>query len=241
MKTQFNRFIAPTRPQKISESKEEICVVLLSGAIPYGMKSYGTKSLLNTIGGTTLIEHQIKTIKNVYPNSEIITVIGYEADKIIKKKLSCRLIENQLFEDTGETEQLRLAINSSYKKNFLVINGDVYFNELSISNDLSQNFLLTSDKDKNKSEIGATIVDSHVTYLDYTMKNNKWCNICFFNEKCYSNLYAYLFNRDNNRQYIFNLINHLMFKDIAFKNYSNEQSKAVKIDKSEDIQELLKK
>ncbi len=236
-----NRFIAPTRLPKVKQSKEDISILLISGSIPYGMKAYGPKPLLNVIGGLTLLEKQIQVINNVFPNSEITVILGYEADKIIKKKYNIRIIENQLYETTGESEQVRLGLNSLLTKDVLIINGDLIFNEHAISFEKEKNSILISNKEKNKSEIGATLVDNKVTFLSYTLEEYKWANIFYVSSKNYQDLYNIVNNRDNNKMYCFEIINLLLKKDIEFQSYGeNKDVKAVKIDTSSDIQELLK-
>lgn len=241
MNKQFNRFIAPTRPDKVYDSSD-LTIIILSAAIPYGMKTYGPKSLLPVIGGSHLLKKQLDTVRHIYPKATIITVVGYEADKIIKTKPECLLVENQLYEDTGEIEQLRLALNLVKSKNVLIINGDSYFNEYAINFDVTKNisYLLVSNQSKNKSEIGVSLVNNKATQLVFSKTDYKWCNICFISNKIYNKMYSYVNNRENNRQYLFQMINHLLDKDVELEPYINDKAKSIKIDKSEDIRELLK-
>ena len=59
---------------------------------------------------------------------EIITVVGCNATKVIKKvRGNVRIVENQIYATTNTSESMRLAFNNSLKNNFLFMHGDLYF------------------------------------------------------------------------------------------------------------------
>ena len=59
-------------------------VAILSAGISSRMKTHEPRSLLK-IGDKSLIEHQCEIIKSIFYENEIILVIGYKSEKIIKK------------------------------------------------------------------------------------------------------------------------------------------------------------
>lgn len=235
-----NRFIAPTRPNKNLDNDDDLAVILLGSGIPYGMKTYGPKQLLPTKFGCTLLEHQLNIISSLYKNSEIITVLGYEIDKIIKKKPKTRIIENQLYETTADAEQLRLAMNSTEKRNLLIISGDLFFNDEALLFNRKRSCILSSNTPRNKNEIGVSIDGEKVLYLSYEIKDLKWDNIVFIHERNYNHLYNVTHNRENSVMYLSEILNEMLAKDITIKNVVNNYSIAHKIDTSSDIEVLLK-
>lgn len=235
-----NRFIAPTRPSKNIENDDDLAIILLCSGVPYGMKTYGPKQLLPTKFGCTLIEHQINVISSLYKNSELIVVLGYEADKIIKRRPKARIIENQLFETTADAEQLRLAMNSTNKRNLLIISGDLFFNEDALHFNRKKTCVLSSEKTRNKNEIGASVNGENLLFLSYEIRDIKWDNIIFIHERNYSHLYNITHNRENSVLYLSEIINEMLKKDIQIQNITNKYSIAHKIDTSNDIGVLIK-
>lgn len=235
-----NRFIAPTRPNKNLDNDDDLAIIILGSGVPYGMKTYGPKQLLPTKFGCCLIEHQINVISSLYKNSEIIAVLGYEIDKILKKKPKARIIENQLFESTADAEQLRLAINSTDKKNLLIISGDIIFNDESLAFDRKKSCILSSYNQRNKNEIGVSVDGDKVLWLSYEIKDLKWDNIAFIHERNYAQLYSITHNRDNCVLYFSEIINEMLEKGISIQNVTNEFSFTHKIDTSGDIEVLIR-
>jgi bifunctional N-acetylglucosamine-1-phosphate-uridyltransferase/glucosamine-1-phosphate-acetyltransferase GlmU-like protein len=235
-----NKFIVPTRPTKKLDNDDDLAIILLSSGVPYGMKTYGPKQLLPTKFGLTFIEHQLSIIKALYKNSEIIVVLGYEIDRILKKKPQARIIENQLFETTADAEQLRLAMNSTNKKNLLIISGDVFFNDEALSFNRKKTCILCSEEEKSKNEIGVSTDSDKVLYLSYDIKDLKWNNIIFVHERNYSSLYSITHNRENSVMYMPEIINCMLEKDVDIQKIANEYSFAQKIDTSIDIGILTK-
>ena len=115
--------------QEIKKKDTFMPVAILSAGISSRMKTHEPRSLLK-IGDKSLIEHQCEIIKSIFYENEIILVIGYKSEKIIKKigESKIRIIENQLFEETNSGESLRLAVMNNVHNRILLIHGDLYFN-----------------------------------------------------------------------------------------------------------------
>jgi len=101
---------------KSSNNKNDMAIIILSAGIGARIKSNEPRSLIK-IGNKTLVEHQIDTINNTIDNQEIIGVFGYAIEKIIKKIAGkLRVVENQVYQETNNSESLRLAVNNTSKK-----------------------------------------------------------------------------------------------------------------------------
>src|SRR5690349_6587380 len=96
--------------RKKSDGYADITAII-TGALPgYRIKSLGPRPLLK-VGEDTILDTIISNLNKSIPDCDIILTIGYQADKVIKSVQNIRLVENQLFESTNESEELRLAFN----------------------------------------------------------------------------------------------------------------------------------
>ena len=79
-----NRFITSTKAGAGTSQDNNLTVIIPAAGIGHRMKSYGPKCLLPFNQQDTIITKTISNLQKIYPFSEIITVVGFEADKIIK-------------------------------------------------------------------------------------------------------------------------------------------------------------
>ena len=131
----YNRYTTAVkkRPSTTIENND-LSVIIPAAGTGHRMKSYGPKCLLPISTTQTIIENIIKNVKKGYPNSEITTVVGFEADRVIKTiPKGVRIIENQFYSETNVVESLRLALNSITNTRVLIIYGDLIFNTKSKS------------------------------------------------------------------------------------------------------------
>ena len=175
------RFIAPIK----SRNGKSTTAVILSAGVGYRMKSYGPKCLLKAGSGKTILEHQIETINFCLPKSDIIVVLGFECDKVIKiLDERSRVVENQLYEETNTAESLRLALNNGVRDSVLIMHGDLNFNkETLLQCDFRKSFVVVDSKRQFKEgEIGVTINNKEVMRFGYGL-NTKWGQIVFLKGK----------------------------------------------------------
>lgn len=234
----ISRNIAPVHPAGTKYSDINVSVLILAGAIGYRMKSYGPKSML-TIGEKTVLDYQVESIKRVYPKSEIVIVIGFGAEKIVKNKPNgVRLVENQLYENTGELTQLRLGLNNITENNIIIINGDILFNDKAISIVSSKSSLLIDQQNKlPESEIGAVVSENMVTNLSHGLDKN-WCNICFVTGKELQHLRRFVNNRDKEKLFFFEAINYLIERNGKFSALSPDKMSVYRINSIEDMSRI---
>lgn len=213
-----NSFIVPVRRPKEKESKQakfgDITFVLLSGSVPYGMKSFGPHPLFK-LENSTLLDIQIDIINKTFVNCEIILVTGYLADKVIKKRPdNVRIIENQLYETTNECEQMRLAINNTNNENIIFISGNMLFNEKTLSViDRNKSCLVYETSNQiSREEIGLSVTNNIVTSMSYAIDENKWCNIAYFNNKILEKIKYLTSEKRNRKMFMFEIIDSILDK-----------------------------
>ena len=210
-----------------------ISVVILSAGVGTRIKSAEPRSLLK-LGKKTLLEHQIEAIKRTFKECEIIGVFGTGIDKIIKKSnKNIRIVENQLFQETNNSESLRLGINNTYKDNVLFIHGDIYFTDkIFNSANFKKSFIVTDiNHDISEKEVGVTIEKNKATILSYGLKK-KWCQICFLTGKelkLMKNILLKMNKRDK-KMLSFELINKIIESGGSFEIHEEKNAHVVEID-----------
>jgi bifunctional N-acetylglucosamine-1-phosphate-uridyltransferase/glucosamine-1-phosphate-acetyltransferase GlmU-like protein len=230
--------IAPTRPNNVS--KDSLTIIILAANIGYGMKSYGPKSLLCINNKETLLEYQINIIKTVFPNADIILVVGFCADKIIRKcPKGVRIVENQLFETSSEVEQIRLALNCTLTERILIIKDDIVFNNetfFEITKDKSC-IIYESKSQIDSSNVGVTIANNCAQIFSYDIPT-KWCHIAYLTNKEFKMLKNLCNNRERSRMYLFEVLNIILNKVGQIKAMEPKNMEIVKIDTSRNLAQL---
>jgi choline kinase len=230
--------VAPTRRNKVD--RNDITVIIMAANIGYGMKSYGPKSLLNINPTETLIEYQLNMIQTSFPNADIILVVGFAADRLIKRcPPGVRIIENQLYETTNEVEQVRLALNCSLTDNVLIIKDDIIFNDdtfYAISK--NQSCLIYDSKDQiDGGNIGVTVINGFATTFSYDM-TNKWCHIVYLTEKDMKILRTICSKRDRARMYLHEGLDLMLQRVGKIQAIEPKSMEIVKIDTSKHLLQL---
>ena len=227
----MNRFTRKIK-QKPSEPVE---VIILGAGIGARIKSYEPRSLIK-IKNKVLIDHQIELINKCIPKSSITLVVGYEANKVIKRVYGkAKIVENQIYNNSNNGESLRLAINNSCMQQAIVMHGDLYF-ENSIFNyfDFRQSFILTSPLFNSK-EVGVTTVDNYATIFSYSLPV-KWAQIVFLANKELDILRKiYLKDEDMKYNLTFEMLNKIIENGGQFKVIDIKESYIKEIDTIKDI------
>jgi len=213
-------------------------VIILSAGVGNRIKSNEPRSLLK-IGNKTLIEHQIDTINSCISNCEIIGVFGYSIEKIVKKVAEkLRIVENQMYETTNNSESLRLAVNNTNRKSVLFVHGDLYFNEDTLKNvNFKKSFLLVDTKEMMKQkEIGVTIQNKKATILSYNLPT-KWCQVAFFTGKELKMLKSTLNKLRGSQKKLlsFEIINKLISMGANFQCHEPDKMSILEIDCIKDL------
>jgi len=243
MQINSSRFIVPTRPNK-KKLKSDITTIILSGSLGYRSKSYGSKLMLKAENGKTILDNQVETINNVYPNGDIIVTTGIQSDKVAKEKpQQVRIVENQLYESTGEFEQLRLALNNCVTDEVIIVNGILFFDEQAIKELVTtHSFNILVHKDMmEEDEVGVTIVDDFATILSYSISKHKWCNMLHLKGKDLKIFRSIVNNRDNSKLMTFEAINMMLEKRSHAFAIQSESKVIIKLDGRNSINKRLKK
>ena len=145
------------------------------------MLTKGPKSLLE-YNGTTVLDHQIRTIRKVDSNADICVVLGFHADKIIKhilnKKYDIRIVLNQNFKITSQTESLRFGINAIRETDYYIIHGDIIFNEQSLKLKKDCSKIVIDKTLTEKKIVGVSHSNGELLHLSFGLED-KWSQIAY--------------------------------------------------------------
>lgn len=209
-----------------NKNNRDLSIILIASTIAPRSRTYGQKCLLK-LGGKTILELQVETIRKVYPESEIIIVTGDETNRILQQKISgARIVENQI-RYTSMVEDLRLAINNTPLERILFINSDYLFNVNAITGIVSEPcFVIDSINRVPKQEIGLNIIEGKAEYFSYK-SDVKWTYIAYL-----EGLELFLFKQDLHKNLRSRLLIHEIFNHIIDEcNFTTIEPKGMDINK----------
>lgn len=138
-----------------------------------GMKSYGSKSLLE-FSKKKLLQHQIDCIKGIggHKNYEIIVISDFETNKLQKyfgDQIKIIPLENHNPVYTG--------CKASKYDHAIFIDYGCVFNKRIITNINKESCVIVNNNKNSKLEIGCVIEDRKIKHIFFDLPDNKFCNI----------------------------------------------------------------
>jgi len=148
-------------------------VIIPAAGICPKMKIKGNKSLID-FGDETLIERQIRVVKEVFPEAKITVVLGYESDRFTKLLPAyVKTVINHDFEKTNVVRSLSIAMEYlDSKRKTLFIFGDMVFDNdtINLVGGTNSSLILTDNHDRiHKSEVGVITDNGEAKYFDYSL------------------------------------------------------------------------
>jgi CTP:phosphocholine cytidylyltransferase-like protein len=190
-----------------------INALILAPEITRGMKSLGSKALLEIKKKISVIEYQIHLLKNICRDINITAITGFESEKIIPilEKHNINYIYNQNYKNTNQSYSLKIFLQHSGNiDNLLVINNGILFKEHTIKKQMltgkSKIFLL--NKTKENFLLGCS-AQKTLEYIFYDLPES-WSECIFFNKNMLDLVNDILDNNHVNNMYLFEIINSIL-------------------------------
>ncbi len=202
-----NKYTVPTRK---NIELEPLHVVILAGGVGFREKKQGVKALTQ-IGENTLVEHQLRVLRHVYPKAIVTVTVGFEAERIIKSKLNVAFIENTRWDEFNSVEEMRLYLNAFNPSRLLIIDGSVHFNEHAIQPLSSYSSVLLYSNSDNQ-EIGCREEDGKIVRLDYGL-TTKWSGLVYLDGLALER-FKKLVVRSNSKLFLYESLNLLLEKKV---------------------------
>jgi choline kinase len=202
------------------------------------MKSYGPKPLIELSGRETVIGRQLRILRGSFPRAEIIVVVGYEAERVIKS-LPCniKIVENELHDQTNILRSIGMGLRVASHPNVLLVYGDLVFNTPAVQWACANgsSLLVDSKGQIGEDEVGANVVGGQVTNLSYGLPI-KWAQIAFFSGRELAVFRRIAGDPDRRRHFGFEAINSVIDGGGRFRAIEPRGMRVAEIDSSKDIE-----
>lgn len=217
-------------------------IVLLIPEITRGMKSIGSKSLLNINMDLTILDYQILYIKKYYKNTPIKIITGLDHEKVEKKakkynNIDFHYIKN--YEASNQAQSVIEYIKTFKPRNFLLINNGVLLKEkLNVQKD-TKSYLYLLPKKRDGFNIGSSD-ENNIKYLFYDLEY-KWSECVFFDESTVNKMLVMSKIKKFDNLFLFELINILIDENTTIESVLLDNQKNIyKINNLEDIKKAKK-
>lgn len=217
-------------------------IVLLIPEITKGMKSMGSKALLQINKHTSILDYQIQYIKKFYKNIPIFVLTGFDNDRIEKKIKHYGNIAtsfNPNYETSNQTESLISYFKQSNTNNCLIINNGILLKE-KLPINIKYSSIYTIKKYKEGFGLGinqTNAVDSVVSYLFYGLPI-QWSECVFLNSEAIKFIIEISNSIKLHNLFLFELLNKLIDNNIIIKDITINKTNILKINILEDLNRI---
>jgi len=228
--------------RKITPPSGDFSVIIPAAGMGHRMKSYGPKALIRLYQDITLIERQIELLWSVYPNSEIIIVVGFEAEKIRKKlsKYPVRFIFNPIHQSTNVLYSIGLAMQAVISEDVMIVYGDLIFNENAIRGLRgSSKVVIDNTKSLKKEEVG--VVENKGTATNFSFGIDlKWAQIAYLTGKEMQIFKEISIKKETSQWLGYEGLNYIIEKGGSIEAHYPKSMKIFEIDVAKDLEKIPK-
>lgn len=105
-------------------------VIIPAGTPGQGLKSYGPRGLA-PLGGETILQREIRLLREIFPSAEYVVVVGEGAEKVLRKVHGIRMV---LWEEPeGVARAVEFGLKKARGENSLVVYGDLVWRAEAVS------------------------------------------------------------------------------------------------------------
>jgi len=213
-------------------------VLILVPEITKGMKSIGSKALLEIKKHTKVLEYQIHNIKNLELKTHITVATGFEAERIhvVLDALNVNYSFNPLYKDTNQAESIRLYLEEHAPKSLLILNNGILLKNHALTKNVlsgrSKLFLL--DKTKENFNLGCITTDRSAEYIFYDLPE-PWTECVYLDAQALIGLNNIMQQKDISQMYLFELLNQMIADNIIIDKHYINKAKIMKINTIKDL------
>jgi CTP:phosphocholine cytidylyltransferase-like protein len=216
-----------------------INVLILAPEITKGMKSLGSKALLEIKKKISVIEYQIDLIKHISKDINITAITGFESEKIIPilEKHNINHIYNENYKNTNQSYSLKIFLEHNKNIDSLfVINNGILLKQNTIKKQMlngdSKIFLL--NRIKENFTLGCS-TQTRLEYIFYDLPE-LWSECIFFNKNMLDFISQILDNNNVNNMYLFELINKILgYHQLTIEKVYIDKKNIMKINSQKDL------
>ena len=230
-----SRFITKAKREHV----ENLTVVIPAAGPGTRMKLHGPKCLLK-YKGETLLQRQIRTIRDVYENADIVVVVGFEWKKVVNSLWpQVRFVINEQYETTNVAKSIVLGLQATQKSNLLVMYGDlIYDSQILEKIPYNSSYVMYENSGHFKdSEVGIAYDKNRCTNLAYSLKS-KWCQMIYVNSDGYYDFVSQFLNHSTNMMFGYEVLNKMIDGGYPLQVRHNESYFVKDIDTIQDYTAL---
>lgn len=216
-------------------------IIIPAAGVGKRMIYCGAHPLLNITSKTTILQHQLKIIKECLPcDPTIILVTGFQAQKVMDYVPQTLItIENEKYEETNITRSIGMGLRATRTNHVLIIYGDLIFNKYALSSLLIRNNESTIIIDNNymiqkEKEVGCIVHKNLIQNLWYDLPK-KWAQIVLLTGRELELAKKICWNRQYYNLFGFEMLNIIINRGGKFKALQPYKIKSIDIDSVNDI------
>lgn len=203
------RNVTPIKKFGVHKQPNDLAIILLS-ASPH--KNSGVyRPTIEFNDGQTLLYKQLHIIEQSFPNADTLVVLGHEPEEIYKNPYfnNVRFIENQNYLSTNTIKSVALALRATHSKAYLIIHGDILFNDKAIHLAGNQSELVVTNNEINNDKIGVIISENKIVNIGYGLEQ-QWGQIAYIKEKELDIFKEFCYNKTKAKCLLFEGLNHII-------------------------------
>jgi len=217
--------------------KSQNNAIILVQEITKGMKSVGSKALLELYKNTSVLEYQIQYLKRFYYPINIYVCTGFEHEKIVKTTQKYKNVYysfNREYETDNQVGSLIKCLKEYDNiKNALVFsNGLIPIDKIKINRNESS-IQVTDKPSKIPFQIG-TNNNSDLSYLFYGLPY-KWTEFIYLNKDSINQTIELTGKKNYCKMFLFELINILLDHGLKIKIEHTQKNTPIKINNIKDL------
>lgn len=218
-----------------------INALILVPEITKGMKSIGSKSLLEIKKKLSVLDYQIQSIKNIDKSIKISVCTGFDSERIIDNindnHSNISYVYNENYKTTNQAYSIKIYLEQNTNcDQLLIVSNGVLFKDKCITKTMLNNeckvFLL--NKTRENFNLGCS-TQHHFEYLFYDLPE-LWSECIYFNKNTLDTLSSILDNSYINNMYLFEIINKVLnLNTVEFEKIYIDKKNIMKINSQKDI------
>lgn len=180
------------------------------------MGSYGPKALIK-IGGESLISRQIKAIKKHFHKHEIVLVSGFHSERLMNTLPDDIIsIENENYAQTNVARSIAMGLRACTTDRVLICYGDLVFHDNLLQMPFDRDSAIVTCHSMPESDVGCITHNNLIENLGYIFED-KWAQVVYLTGRELRLMKTIAWNRENSKQYGFELLNKVIQKGGKFK------------------------
>ena len=228
--------------EKKDLDEQEITIVIPCAGLGKRMKSYGPKPLIK-IKNRTIFEHQHKAIRETSKKFKIISVCGFESNKIMDElPREVIKVENENYQTTNVSRSIGMGLRATVSSSVLILYGDLVFNKKALES-LDYNISCMSVSEGSymeDREVGCVVNNrGNLENMMYDLPL-KWNQMLYLQGNDLDRFKKIVWDKKNSKLFGFEAINKLINRGCRIKCIEDPDALVTDIDTSKDLEKARK-